>query len=97
MTNTRTLRICPKGHKYFKSTDCPACPVCEQEKKPDIGFLALLSAPARRALHHAGIHTLAQLAQRTEKEILALHGIGPSAMPILRKALKAESLTFRKE
>lgn len=96
MTSTRTLRICPKGHKYFKSSDCPTCPVCEQENKPETGFLALLSAPARRALHHAKIDTLTLLADKTEKEVLALHGIGPAAMPILRKALKAAGLSFRK-
>ncbi|MDF2188821.1 RNA polymerase alpha subunit C-terminal domain-containing protein [Paraflavitalea sp. CAU 1676] len=96
MPNRRTLRICPKGHKYFKSSDCPTCPVCEQENKPGTGFLSLLSAPARRALQHAAINDLARLATCTEKEILALHGIGPSAMPILRKALKAEGLSFRK-
>ncbi|WP_276482170.1 RNA polymerase alpha subunit C-terminal domain-containing protein [Paraflavitalea pollutisoli] len=97
MTSTKTLRICAKGHKYFKSSDCPTCPVCEQENKPETGFLALLSAPARRALQHARLDVPAQLAGKTEKEVLALHGIGPAAMPILRKALKAAGLHFRKD
>lgn len=44
------LRTCPKGHKYYKSTDCPTCPICEQEHKPHNSFLSLLVAPARRAL-----------------------------------------------
>lgn len=55
-----------------------------------------LGAPARRALERAGIHTLAQLAQYTEKSILALHGVGPSSLPKMRAALKNEKLTFRK-
>ncbi len=54
-----------------------------------------ISQPAHRALAGAGIKTLAQLARRTEAEVLALHGIGPSALPILRKALKAEGLAFK--
>ncbi len=91
-----TLRICDKGHRYYKSSDCPVCPVCEQEKKPQGGFLSRLGAPARRALEHAGIGTVAALAQHTEKEILALHGIGPTSMPVLKAALDASGLTFRK-
>ena len=46
----KTLRTCDKGHQYDKSSDCPSCPICEQERKPDSGFLARLSAPARRSL-----------------------------------------------
>lgn len=94
MATRKTLRVCPQGHKYYKSSDCPTC---EQEKNPGSGFLALLSAPARRALQQAGFTDPAILATHTEKEILALHGIGPTTMPILRKALKSEGLSFRKE
>lgn len=92
-----TLRICKNGHQYYKSSDCPTCPVCEQERKPAAGFAALLTAPARRALENAGIKTLQQLAQKTEAEILKLHGMGPSSIPKLRQALKAEGLTFSKK
>ena len=55
-----------------------------------------LSAPTIRALANADIKTLAELANYTEKEIAALHGIGPSAFPPLRKALKAKKLSFKK-
>ena len=54
-----------------------------------------LAAPARRALESAGITTLAQLALRSEAEILALHGMGPSSLPKLRAALAAAGLSFR--
>jgi len=91
-----TLRICEQGHSYYKKSDCPTCPTCEAERKPTEGFLALLSAPARRALENEGIATLQQLAEYTEKEILKLHGIGPSAMPKLRNALEEEGLSFKK-
>jgi hypothetical protein len=92
----KTLRTCKKGHTYYKSSDCPTCPVCEAERKPVNGFLSLLSAPARRALENKGISTLKQLAAFTEKEILAMHGLGPSSIPILKKALKAAKLAFKK-
>lgn len=91
-----TLRTCEQGHSYYKKSDCPTCPTCEAERKPTEGFLALLSAPARRALVNEGIMTLLQLAEYTEKEILKLHGIGPSAMPKLRNALEEEGLSFKK-
>ncbi|MDK8189164.1 RNA polymerase alpha subunit C-terminal domain-containing protein [Paenibacillus sp. UMB7766-LJ446] len=96
MANTKgTLRTCEQGHSYYKSSDCPTCPVCEKERKPKEGFLALLSAPARRALENQGIITLQLLSQFTEKEILKLHGIGPSAMPKLRQALEEEGFSFK--
>lgn len=90
-----TLRICNKGHKYYKSSSCPACPVCETERKPDSGFLSLVSSPARRALENAGIKTLSDLSKYSEGEILMLHGIGKTAIPKLREALKLENLHFR--
>lgn len=97
MTGTKkNLRTCPEGHQYYKSSDCPTCPICEAEKKPQTGFLSLLTAPARRALESAGITTLQQLAKQTEKEILQLHGMGPASMPALRRALKEQGLAFKK-
>ena len=57
-------------------------------------FAAGLSAPAKRALENKGIKTLEQLANYSEADILALHGIGPSALPILRQALAAQELSF---
>jgi hypothetical protein len=54
-----------------------------------------LSQPAHRALAGAGIHTLAQLARRSEAELLALHGFGPKAITLLKPALKAKGLSFK--
>jgi hypothetical protein len=97
MTVTKkNLRTCAKGHQYYKSSDCPTCPICEGEKKPSSGFLSQLSAPARRALESIGATTLPLLARHTEKEILQLHGIGPASMPKLREVLKQGGLSFRK-
>jgi hypothetical protein len=91
------LRTCRNGHQYYKSSDCPTCPICEQNRKPKEGFMSLLSAPARRALENSGITTLLQLSRKSEKEILAFHGMGPTSIPILKKALKAEGLMFHKK
>jgi predicted RecB family nuclease len=90
----KTLRICEHGHRYYKSSDCPTCPICALESKPSEGFLSIVNAPARRALQGAGITTLAQLAKTTEASLLALHGIGPASIPTLRKALEKEGLAF---
>lgn len=54
-----------------------------------------LSKPAQRALANNGIRTPTDLAQRTAKEIAVLHGVGPSAFPILRKVLRKNGLSFK--
>jgi hypothetical protein len=59
-------------------------------------FFSSLGAPARRALENKGITTLQQLSKFTAKEILTLHGMGPSSIPKLESALKAAGLAFRK-
>ncbi len=96
MMQKKNLRTCSKGHQYYKSSDCPTCPICEAERKPQEDFLALLSAPARRALEGQGIKTLKQLSNYSEKEILALHGMGPGSIPKLRSALQEQGLNFKK-
>lgn len=91
----KNLRTCEKGHKFYKNSDCPICPICEAQHKPKSGFLSLISAPARRALENAGINNLKLLSEQSEKDILKLHGIGKTAIPILRKALEEENLCFK--
>ena len=90
-----SLRTCAKGHQFNKTSDCPTCPICENERKPKDGFLSILAAPARRALENKGIKTLKQLSKFSEEEILNLHGMGPASIPKLRSALEAEGLTFK--
>jgi DNA-directed RNA polymerase alpha subunit len=97
MNAKKTLRSCPEGHKYEKSSDCPSCPTCEAAKRPSSGFLAELSSPARSALEHEGITTLSRLSQYTEAQILALHGVGPKSLPTLRKALESQGKAFKKK
>lgn len=91
----KTYRICEHGHRYYKSSDCPTCPTCEQQQKPTDGFLAQFASPVRRALQAHDITTVEQLAQSGEKEILALHGIGPASLPKFHTALQQANLTFK--
>jgi len=56
-----------------------------------------LSAPARRALEREGISDAERLARFTEKDILALHGVGPASLPVLRRSLRSKGLSFRPE
>jgi len=90
------LKTCQKGHHYYKSSDCPTCPICENERKPKEGFLSFLGAPARRALENANILTLEQLSKYSEKDILKLHGIGKSTIPILKQQLENAGVQFNK-
>lgn len=96
MRRARTTRTCEYGHAYQKSSDCPVCPQCEKLKSKGI-FHLILPAPACRALEHAGITGLESLAMYTESQILSLHGMGPSSIPKLRKALSEARLSFAPE
>ena len=96
MNIKKNLRVCTKGHKYFKSSDCPVCPICENEQKPKDGFISKITNPARSALEREDIKTLNKLSKYSKKEILQLHGIGPSAIPILREELNKAGFTFNK-
>jgi predicted RecB family nuclease len=90
------LRACKNGHQFYKGSDCPTCPLCEEERKPSEGFLSLLVAPARRALESNGITTLEKLSKYSEAEVLGLHGVGPSTMPKLKELLREQGMKFRK-
>ncbi|WP_342543576.1 DNA-binding protein [Paenisporosarcina sp. FSL H8-0542] len=53
-----------------------------------------IGAPARRALVGAGYLQLEQLTKVSEAEVLKLHGMGPKALDIIRRALIEKGLTF---
>ncbi|UQZ37676.1 DNA-binding protein [Paenibacillus sp. PK3_47] len=59
-------------------------------------FPAKMGQPARRALTHAGISSLEQIAELGESELLKLHGLGPKTIRQLREALSAAGLDFKK-
>lgn len=88
------LKTCKNGHQFFKSSDCPVCPICEQAKKPKDNLLSLLSGPARRALENNKVYTAEELSKFSEAEILKFHGMGKASIPKLRKALTDAGLSF---
>lgn len=57
-------------------------------------FPTSIGRPANAALTAVGVTTFAQLAAMTEKELLAVHGVGPKAVRILREELAARNLAF---
>jgi len=59
--------------------------------------LPKLSQPALRALAGAGIMHLEQLTGYGESDIRQLHGMGPRALEMVREALAARGLSFKKE
>lgn len=59
------------------------------------GFPRDLSQPALRAFQAAGIETLDQVAHYSERELLALHGVGPKTIRQLRPALAERGLAFK--
>ncbi|MEP7318979.1 MAG: DUF1801 domain-containing protein [Panacibacter sp.] len=79
-----------------KAADKKGSRTSKKEDQPEENLLLSLSAPAKRALENKGIKNLKQLAKFSEAEILELHGIGPSSIPKLTNALKAQGLSFKK-
>ena len=59
------------------------------------GELPAIGAPATRALASIGITRLDQVADQSERELLALHGFGPRALRILGEALAARGQSLR--
>jgi predicted flap endonuclease-1-like 5' DNA nuclease len=56
--------------------------------------LPKIGAPALRALASIGVTRLEQVADRSEAELLALHGFGPRALRILQDALAEKGRTL---
>ncbi|MFO0357929.1 MAG: hypothetical protein ACK50A_13330 [Sphingobacteriaceae bacterium] len=92
----KTAYTCKNGHTYYKSSNCKVCPICEKTVVSDLAILNSLAAPARIALESINIYSLKQLSKYSEKEILNLHGVGPSTIPKLKKALIEAGLSFKK-
>ena len=79
-----TSRTCPEGHRYHKSSKCSTYPICEQELRPEDGFISLPGAPAQRAFENNGITTALELFQHTAKELLSLHNMGKTSTRTLQ-------------
>ncbi len=87
-------KTCAKGHTFEKTSDCPSCPACERGRPPT-GAFPKIGAPATRALERAGVRSLDELADWSERDVLALHGMGPRALAILRERLADEGRAFK--
>ena len=61
----------------------------------DTAFPRGIGQPATRALNNAGYTALDQLASVREKDLSALHGMGPKALGILKMALAEKGKSFR--
>jgi predicted flap endonuclease-1-like 5' DNA nuclease len=58
------------------------------------GPLPQIGAPATRALAARGITRLADLTHHRSEDLLALHGVGPKAVRLLRAALAEQGMSF---
>jgi hypothetical protein len=56
-----------------------------------------IAKPALRALESIGVVQLAQTTRFTESRLLALHGMGPKAIGIIKTALRAQGKSLAKE
>lgn len=54
-----------------------------------------LVAPARRALVNAKLLRIRDLQKVTEKQLMSLHGMGPSSLPIIKKEMKKLKIKFK--
>lgn len=68
-----------------------------QPDKQESDFPAGLSNPARRALAGAGYTRLEQFTTVREADVLKLHGMGPKAMDLIRRALADRGFSFASE
>lgn len=64
-------------------------------KRVERSALPKLAAPAMRALNAAGITTLTQVARKSKKELLALHGMGPNAIQTLESAVAKQGRALK--
>ncbi len=95
--NKEAVKVCSRGHKFYKSSNCPVCPICwsgyyREKNKAD--FPDKLASPALRALLNAKVLNLNQLSGYKKKEVSEFHGLGPSSIPLLRESLKKKGLEF---
>jgi predicted flap endonuclease-1-like 5' DNA nuclease len=83
-------RISPRGAAVIDAESG----VRRQRSAPDGTTLPRIGAPATRALRAQGVWTLEQVQQWREEDLIALHGVGPVAVRLLRDALAERGWTF---
>jgi hypothetical protein len=67
------------------------------EKQSEGAFPKGISKPALRALASVGATRLDQVTRFTEAELLALHGMGPKAIGIIKAALLAQRKSLARD
>jgi predicted flap endonuclease-1-like 5' DNA nuclease len=68
-----------------------------QTDQPESDFPRGIGRPATQALTAAGYWRLDQLAGVSEAKLKKLHGVGPKAIDVLRRALADKGLSFASE
>jgi len=99
-TSVKRLKICARGHRFYKSSDCPVCPICWKgyyRREAQSDFPEKIGAPALRALQNAKIKNLRTLARWSENDVADLHGMGPKGIRLLKQALREQGLSFKKK
>ncbi|WP_437631585.1 DNA-binding protein [Sorangium sp. So ce854] len=56
-----------------------------------------IGKPAQRALASVGVSRLDQVTRFTEAQLMALHGVGPKAIGIIKAALEAAGKSLSKD
>jgi hypothetical protein len=84
-------RLSPRGRAVVDDGGPPR----ERPAPPPGTRLPKIGAPATRALTAAGLTTLEAVAAVPERELAALHGVGPVALARLRDALAERGLDRR--
>ncbi|MFE3249726.1 hypothetical protein [Streptomyces sp. NPDC059209] len=82
-------------HRAPKRAAAALSAVDQSPARPTGDLPAGIGKPATRALAHAGLTTLDQVATRTRADLLALHGVGPKAVRILADTLTEKGTSLR--
>ncbi|MBL0937757.1 MAG: DNA-binding protein [Gemmatimonadaceae bacterium] len=70
-------------------------PKSNEKTHPNAVAFPAIGGPALRALATAGITSMASVAKWRERDLLALHGMGPKGVRMLKDALAGEGRSFR--
>jgi DNA-directed RNA polymerase alpha subunit len=62
---------------------------------PNAAAFPAIGGSALRALARAGVRSLDDLTERSERELLQMHGLGPKAVRLLQDALSRERRSLR--
>jgi predicted flap endonuclease-1-like 5' DNA nuclease len=65
------------------------------KKQPESEFPKGVAKPAIRALASVGVSRLDQVTRFSEAELLALHGMGPKAIRLIKEALRAKGKSLK--